>query len=223
LNLGRSATYLRPVGALLSFGLARPDEPGAHAAGYWLGAASRPNEICMHVLAAVTLVLIAALGWLSQLVGLPGNWIIVVAAAAYAWAMPPDGRTALGWETVIILLVLALVGEILEFVAAAMGVSKAGGSRRGAMLALVGSIVGGIVGLFVGLPIPIVGSLAAALVFGGLGALAGAFLGESWKGRDFDQSLGVGKAAFVGRVLGTLAKMIVGSVMVAVTIVALAV
>jgi len=77
------------------------------------------------------------------------------------------------------------------------------------------------VGLFVGLPIPLVGSLAAALLFGGAGALAGAFLGESWKGRDFDTSMEVGKAAFVGRLLGTLAKMIISSVMVVVTLVAL--
>jgi uncharacterized protein YqgC (DUF456 family) len=177
----------------------------------------------MSILAAIALAVVTAVGWLSQLVGLPGNWVIVVAAAIYAWWMPADTRTAISWETVFVLAGLALLGEVLEFAAAAMGVTKAGGSRRGAVLALVGSIVGGVVGLFVGLPIPIIGSLAAALVFGGLGALAGAFLGESWKGRDFDASLDVGKAAFVGRVLGTLAKMIVGSVMVAVTIVALVV
>ena len=34
-------------------------------------------------------------------------------------------------------------------------------------------------------------------------AMIGAFLGESWKGRDFDASLEVGKAAFVGRLLGS--------------------
>ena len=175
----------------------------------------------MQVVAAILLAVIVAAGWLSQLVGLPGNWIIVAAAAAYAWWTPPDTRTAIGWDTVIALGALAALGEVLEFAAAAMGVSKAGGSRRGAMLALAGSIVGGIVGLVVGLPIPVVGSLAAALVFGGLGALVGAMLGEGWKGRDFDASLEVGKAAFVGRLLGTLAKMIVGSVMVVVVLAAL--
>jgi len=78
-----------------------------------------------------------------------------------------------------------------------------------------------VVGLFIGVPIPIVGSLAAALVFGGLGALVGAFIGESWKGRDFDTSLQIGQAAFIGRVLGTLGKMIVGAAMIAVLLVAL--
>ena len=76
-------------------------------------------------------------------------------------------------------------------------------------------------GAFVGLPIPIVGSLLAAVVFGGLGALVGAMAGESWKGRDFETSLEIGKAAFVGRLLGTAAKLIVASIMVVVTLIAL--
>ncbi len=177
----------------------------------------------MHVLAAIALVLIAIVGWLSQLLGMPGNWIIVAAAAVYAWVLPGDGRLALGWETVIALVVLATLGELVEFAASAMGVTKAGGSRRGAVLALVGSLIGGVVGLFVGLPVPIIGSLAAAILFGGLGALAGAFIGEAWKGRDLETSLQIGQAAFIGRVLGTLGKLIVGSVMVALTFAALVV
>ena len=171
----------------------------------------------MNILAAMALALLVVAGWFAQLVGLPGNWLIVAVVAAYAWWIPPDASTAIGFDTVIALIALAVIGELAEFAAAALGVTRAGGSRRGAVLALVGSMIGGVVGLFVGLPIPIVGSLAAAIVFGGLGALAGAILGESWKGRDFDSSLEIGKAAFIGRVLGTVAKLIVGTIMVVVT------
>ena len=174
-----------------------------------------------NVLAAIMLAIVAVVGWLSQLVGLPGNWVIVVAAAVYAWLLPSDGRLALGWDTVMVLVVLGVIGEIIESVAGALGVSKAGGSRRSAMLALFGSIIGGVVGLFIGVPIPVVGSLAAAVLFAGLGALVGALVGESSAGRDLGSSLAVGRAAFVGRVLGTAGKLIVGSVMVVVTIVAL--
>ncbi len=175
----------------------------------------------MNIVAAVGLVVVAIVGWMAQLLGLPGNWIVVVATALYAWWLPGEGRLAVGWNTVIALVVLAAVGEVVEFAAGALGVGKAGGSRRGAVLALAGSLAGGVVGLFIGIPIPVVGSLAAALIFGGLGALVGAFIGESWKGRDFDTSLQIGQAAFVGRVLGTLGKMIVGAVMLAVLLVAL--
>lgn len=175
----------------------------------------------MTFLYAAVFVLVLIVSWIAQLVGLPGNWLIVMTAALYAWLLPGEHATAVGWWAVGILLALAAVGEIVEFAAGAMGVSTAGGSRRGAMLAIVGSLVGGIVGLFVGLPIPIVGSLVSAVLFGGIGALVGAMLGEGWKGRDFDSSLHVGKAAFIGRMLGTVAKMIVCTLMVVVVLGAL--
>jgi hypothetical protein len=118
------------------------------------------------------------------------------------------------------LVVLAAFGEMIELAAGALGAAQAGGSKRGAFLALLGSMTGGIVGIFVGLPIPLVGPILAAVLFAGLGALGGAVLGETWKGRDWDQSWRAGKGAFWGRLLGTLGKILVGSVMVAVTLAA---
>lgn len=177
----------------------------------------------MEVVYALLFVVTLGACWLAQLVGLPGNWGIVSVAALYAWLLPGERLTAVGWTAVVILLVLAVLGEIVEFAAGALGVSTAGGSRRGAALAILGSLVGGIVGLFVGLPIPVVGSLVSAVLFGGLGALAGATLGETWKGHDFDKSLEIGKAAFVGRLLGTVAKMIICTLMVVVALGAMAV
>lgn len=170
----------------------------------------------MSFLAAALFVITLVASWIAQLVGLPGNWFIVAAAALYAWLVPADAWTAMGWRAVAFLLVLAVLGEILEFAAGALGVSSAGGSRRGAVLAIVGSLVGGVVGLFVGLPIPVIGSLVSAVLLGGLGALLGAMIGESWKGRDFDASLAIGKAAFVGRMLGTVAKLVICTLMVVV-------
>jgi uncharacterized protein YqgC (DUF456 family) len=173
------------------------------------------------ILAAIVLTLALIVGWLVQLLGLGGNWLIVLAAAGYAWWLGPDAATSIGWNTVIALAGLAVLGEVVELAAGAAGVAKVGGSRRGAVLAIVGSVVGSLVGIVVGLPIPLFGSLAAAVLFGGAGALVGAMLGESWKGRDFDASFEVGKAAFVGRVLGTVAKMIVSTIMVIVTLAAI--
>lgn len=178
-------------------------------------------ESAMSILATILLTLVLGASWLAQLVGLPGNWLIVIVVAIYAWALPADAGAAIGWNVVIALVVVALLAEAAELAAAALGVSKAGGSRRGALLAIFGSIVGGVVGAIVGLPIPLVGSLVAAVVFGGVGALVGAMAGESWKGRDFDSSLEIGKAAFVGRMLGTAAKMVAASIMVIVTLFAL--
>ena len=162
---------------------------------------------------AVFIVLVAA-GWLMTWLGLPGNWLILAAAAGYLFLVPGELRIGIGWMIVVGLGVLASLGELLELAAGALGVAKAGGSRRGTVLALIGSMLGGIVGIFIGVPIPVIGSLVAAVLFGGLGALLGALAGERWKGKDFDESLQVGKAAFVGRVLGTGAKILCGTLMV---------
>jgi uncharacterized protein YqgC (DUF456 family) len=175
----------------------------------------------MTVLWALLLCLAVAAGWLLTVLAMPGNWLIVASAAVYACLVPADSRLAIGWNVVAVLAGLAILGEIVELVAGAMGVAKAGGSRRSAVLALIGSLVGAFVGVVVGVPIPLIGSLVAAVLFAGLGALGGAMLGESWKGRSLDQSLQVGKAAFWGRVFGTLAKTLIGTVMAATALVAL--
>lgn len=175
----------------------------------------------MTIVAILLLTTALIVGWVTQLLGLGGNWLIVAAAALYVWLLPPDAAAAIGWPVVGVLLVLATLGEVVEFAAGAAGVKSAGGSRRGAVLAIAGSIIGSIAGMFVGVPVPIIGSLIAAVFFGAIGALVGAVLGETWKGHGFDKSIEIGKAAFIGRMLGTLAKTIVSTMMVVLTLGAL--
>ena len=175
----------------------------------------------MNVFWACLLVIILLAGWLMTVLGMPGNWMMALAVVGYVLLVPERSPVAIGWPVAIALGLLAAVGELLEFLAGALGVAKAGGSKRGALLAMLGSIAGGIAGLFIGVPIPIVGPIVAALLFAGLGALAGAMLGERWYGRGLDKSWQIGKAAFWGRLLGTLAKTAVGAVMVVVVVAAL--
>jgi uncharacterized protein len=175
----------------------------------------------------MTLVFVALLvvtllaGWLLTLLSMPGNWLMVLATAVYAYFIPPDSRAAIGWKVVVAILIMAILGEVVELVAGAAGTAKAGGSRRSVLLALTGSILGSILGLFVGLPIPVLGSVIAALLFAGVGALAGAMLGEMSVGRNLDASWRIGKAAFRGRLTGTLAKTAVGTAILLVVVVAL--
>jgi hypothetical protein len=175
----------------------------------------------MAILIALLLVVVLLASWLLTLLGMPGNWLMVVATTVYACLVPSQSPATLGWKTVVALLVLAALGEIVELVAGAMGVAKAGGSRRGAVMALVGSIVGGILGVFIGVPIPLIGSVVAAVFFAGLGAMVGAILGEISVGQRLNTSWRIGKVAFWGRLAGTLGKMIVGAVMVVVVVAAL--
>ncbi len=175
----------------------------------------------MTIVYSVLFILFLTACWLLNVFGMPGNWLVLAAAAVYAWLAPAESPIAFGWKPVVALLVLAALGELVEFLAGAAGVSKAGGSRRGAVLAILGSITGGLVGVVVGVPIPLVGPIIAALLFASLGAMAGAAVGEIWVGRDAGATWRIAKLAFWGRLAGTLGKIIVGAAMIAVVIAAM--
>lgn len=162
------------------------------------------------------LLAVLAAGWVMTLLSLPGNWLMVLAVAIYAWLVPTEWRGDVSWAVVLVVLLLAIVGEILETLAVAVGTSRAGGSRRAALLGLCGSLGGGLIGALVGVPIPVIGSLVGAVLFAACGAAFGAYVGEAWKGRTSDESWKVSQAAFVGRLLGTMAKILAASVIVAI-------
>jgi uncharacterized protein YqgC (DUF456 family) len=175
----------------------------------------------MAIFFALLLILVLLASWAFTLIGMPGNWLMVMVTAAYAYLVPAQSPGALGWRTVAAILVLAAVGEIVELLASARGVTKTGGSRRSAVMALAGSVVGGIVGVFIGVPVPLIGSAVAAVFFAGLGAMAGAILGEISAGQRLATSLQIGRAAFWGRLAGTLGKMLLGALMITVVLVAM--
>jgi uncharacterized protein YqgC (DUF456 family) len=159
-------------------------------------------------------VLVLIVGWLLTVIGMPGNWLMVVAAVGYELLVPDGSARSLGWIVVGVLAALAALGELAEFAAGALGASKAGGSRRGVALAMLGSLGGGILGLFVGLPVPVIGPVLGAVLFAAAGALVGAMAGERWAGKGWGETWKAGRGAFWGRVLGTVAKIGVATAMV---------
>ncbi len=170
-------------------------------------------ELTLILLAAMCLVVLVLVGWVLTLLSLPGNWLIVASTALYALLIPNTSTWDISWTLVTVLAVLAGLGEIIELIAAAAGVQRLGGSRRSALLSGVGSIIGALLGT-AWIPVPIVGTLLGAC----LGALGGAMLGESWKGRASGHNWQVGLAAFWGRLLGSMAKILIASVLVTVTL-----
>ena len=141
---------------------------------------------------------------------LPGNWLIVAFTALFVWAI---GAVEMGWTTVVILVVLAVVGEIVEVAAGAAGAAREGASRRAMLLSLIGTVVGSMIGAAIGVPIPVIGLIIGAVGGGALGAFAGAWMGEQWKGTTTEQGVRIGRAAMIGRVLGTAGKLMVGAIM----------
>ena len=67
----------------------------------------------MHYLLLILLILLNAVWLVLVIFGLPGNWLIVISTALFAWWRWDDGVFSI--YTLIILVVLAVLGEVLEF------------------------------------------------------------------------------------------------------------
>lgn len=166
---------------------------------------------------AITLLLVvSSLALLSNLLLIPGNWIMTATAAIFVLTTDLDrGPT---WTVVVICAVLAGLGEGLELLLGSARAAQKGASRRAMLLSLVFSIVGSLAGSFL-IPIPVVGTAIGAIAGAGLGAFGGAWVGEAWIGSDSQKRLQVSNAAMAGRLLGMLAKVAVGAAILAVQIV----
>lgn len=164
-------------------------------------------------LIAIILTLTAIIGLIANILGLPGNWLIIVLAVG-GWSLAADSSMLhVGGVPLLVMLAVAGFGELLEFAASALGTSRLGGTKRGTVLAICGSMIGAIAGLVFGnlIPIPVIGPVIASLLLGASGAFAGAVAGERWAGREWEHSLEVGNAAFWGRLLGTVGKVACGT------------
>jgi uncharacterized protein len=153
------------------------------------------------------------------LLGLPGNWAIIVVTLLFATLVPPEAGLAIGIPVFIGMLALALLGELLEFFLSAAGLAR-GASKRGAMLALVGSVFGSFIGAVMFSVVPIIGTIVGLLLGGALGAMTGAVIGEKSLGKDTQESLRLGKIAFWGRLFGSLIKIFIAGLLVAIAMVA---
>lgn len=173
----------------------------------------------MYYVYVAVLFLALGMGWLMTLAGLPGNWFIVGVTALFAWVVPESTSHGIGWTAVAWMAGLAMVAELLEFAAGAAGLAK-GGSKKGAFMSIVGSFAGALVGAAVGFPIPVLGSLFGIVIFAAAGAMAGTFVGERWAGKNAGHAVEIGKVAFWGRLFGSVAKIAIGSILVAVAVAA---
>lgn len=153
----------------------------------------------------MSLIIFAAVLFVSILVvplGLPGLWMMIVAALVYDWLVP---AASIGWVTLGIALGLTVLAEVLEFTLSAKYTQKYGGSRRAGW----GAILGGIAGAIVGVPVPVIGSL--------IGAFAGAFVGALVLEYTRPEATGstatrVATGALIGRVAAAAAKTSLGFV-----------
>lgn len=137
-------------------------------------------------LGAGALVLVGIAGTIVP--ALPGVPLVFAGMWLAAWTA---GYTVISGWTVALLGVLAALAVLLDFLAAMLGARRI--SASGA--ALWGATIGTIVGIFFGLP---------GLI---LGPFIGALIGEVSAGGGLKRSTQVGIAAWIGVLVGTVAKI----------------
>jgi uncharacterized protein YqgC (DUF456 family) len=173
----------------------------------------------LHYIVVAGFALIGLACVFSVAVSLPGTWVMLGLAVLielidglYLTAAEP---VTFGWKALAVCFGIALFGELLEFIAGALGAKAGGGTRRGMIGAIVGGFVGGIAGTFM---LPIVGTLVGAVV----GTFVGAVMGEvtAEQAMTVRGSMRPAAGATVGRVMGTVAKVGVAMVVWVVLVVA---
>jgi len=133
---------------------------------------------------------------------LPGAALVLAGALLGAWI--DDFERVGGW-TVGVLVALALLSWVLDYVAGVLGAKKGGASNQ----ALLGAAVGTVAGLFLG--------FVGVLVLPFVGAAAGEYLAR----RDHRAAARVGVATGLGLVVAMVAKLVIAFVMIGVFVVAL--
>jgi hypothetical protein len=157
-------------------------------------------EVLLGTLGKLLFLVFEAALLLLNAVGLPGNWLLLGFAAAYA-ALTHFER--LGWVALAVMAGLALVAEGLETLVGLTYTAKRGATRLGTLGAFLGGLAGAV--LAAGLAPPVGPMLGA---FGG--TFAGAFLFQYLGDRERQSAIRAGRAAFFGRLLASAVKTLCG-------------
>jgi len=156
----------------------------------------------MEAAALTILILFGLIGFAAIFFTTFGTLIIFLGAVIYALM---TNFSSLSIETMAILLILYLCGEVLEYAFVVIGAKKFGASNA----ATAGAIIGGILGAVLG-----AGLLGIGLILGTfLGIFLGAFIVELVLHRDLVRSLKSGTGGVIGRIGSIVAKVMIAAVM----------
>jgi uncharacterized protein len=138
----------------------------------------------------------------TVLPALPGTLFVLAGIVLGAWI---DDFTRVGWGVLAVVIVLAVLAWVLDYVAGLLGARKAGASRQ----AIIGAALGTVAGLFMGL----VGVLFLPLV--------GAAIGEYIARRDHGRAVKVGVSTWLGIMAGMVSKVVIAFMMIGLFVAAL--
>jgi hypothetical protein len=156
--------------------------------------------VTVDFLLVLLLVVVLFIGLVLIPLGLPGLWVMLLGIIGYGALTDFRG---IGLRTLVLALMLAFIGEAIEWWIGFRYAERYGGSRRAGW----GALIGGLVGAFAGLPVPVLGSVIGSF----LGSFAGATVFEFTRAPD--NALRTGWGALLGRMWATAAKTSLGLVM----------
>ncbi len=148
---------------------------------------------------ASVFVILAVLGSLLVIAGLPGVWLLALTALVVEAIWPQT----LGVWVVAGAIATGVVGEVLEFAAGAAGAKAAGGSKSAAFAAILGALVGAILGTLFLPFLPIIGTIVGAVAGAGLSA---GLVERGVHGKKWGDSARVAQGAATGRLLAIALK-----------------
>lgn len=154
----------------------------------------------------VGFVVLAGIG--LTLINLPGNSVIFVVALVYGIY---DGFTNMTVQTLLLIFALFIAGELVEFIAGALGAKKQKASTRAVIAAIIGAILGGVIGTGI---LPLIGSVLGAMG----GAFAASYIAEYTKAGDADHARRVGVSVMKGQAIGMIVKILMAAGMAALVI-----
>ena len=150
-------------------------------------------DILLYVIAAVLIAAGLVGAVVPLLPGIPlifgGIWLIAAV----------DQYRHLGFGWLLGIGIVGAVGLLMDLLAGALGAKRLGASPR----AVWGALLGTIIGMFFGLP---------GILFG---PFVGALLGELAAGKSVLRSAHVGASTWIGFIFGTLIKLVVSLMMLA--------
>jgi uncharacterized protein YqgC (DUF456 family) len=144
-------------------------------------------NIILLIISAI-LIIIGMLGIFLPV--LPGAALVFGGTLLYAWG---TGFEVISAGYIALFGVLAVLAWGVDYIAGLLTAKKYGTSKYG----IIGSVVLGIIGLIM---FNVIGLI--------VGQLLGVILGELYYGKKMDSALKSGMAAFIGYVLGSIAKVV---------------
>ena len=140
----------------------------------------------MMLVLAIVLVVVGLVGIVMP--GVPGPMLVFAGLLLAAWA---DGFVRVGVPTIVLLGLLTVATYVVDIVMMTLGMKRLGTTKR----AMAGAAVGTLAGVFLGLP---------GLI---IGPFAGAMLGELTANANWRVAGRAGLAAWIGFLVGTMAKV----------------